>query len=100
MAKTKYEVLVGINYPPDDTRAEIGDVLEDLDPKLAKRLLNYGVIREVGDEAPAEGTLTSQTSTEPEPTLTPDDATDGSQPDLVPVKGGPTLTPTDETEAN
>jgi len=63
--KTKYLVLVGINYPPDDTRANVGDVLTDLDEKLAQRLLNYGVIEKLderGETPPKEttGTLTEQ----------------------------------------
>lgn len=38
MANVKLTVLVGCNYPPDDTRAEAGDVIE-VDDKIAKELL-------------------------------------------------------------
>ena len=34
----KVKVLVGCNYPPDDTRAEPGDVI-DVDDKVAKALI-------------------------------------------------------------
>lgn len=44
---TKYEVLVGINYPPDNTRAESGAVVADLPAYAVKSLLAQGVIREV-----------------------------------------------------
>lgn len=38
---TKVNVLVGCNYPPADTRAEPGDVIE-VDDKIAKALIDAG----------------------------------------------------------
>lgn len=40
----KYRVLVGINYPPDDKRAEVGDVVEDLPDFAVKKLLAANVV--------------------------------------------------------
>lgn len=38
---TKVLVLVGCNYPPGNTRAEAGDVV-DVDEKIAKALIRAG----------------------------------------------------------
>ena len=45
-AKERYRVLVGINYPPGDKRAEPGDVVSDLPDHSVKDLLRQGVIEE------------------------------------------------------
>jgi hypothetical protein len=39
-----YEVLVGLNYPPDNKRAEPGDVVSDLPTESISWLLAQGVI--------------------------------------------------------
>lgn len=43
----QYKVLVGINYPPDDTRAEPGDTVDDLPAGSIKSLLAQGAIEAV-----------------------------------------------------
>lgn len=40
----QYRVLVGINYPPDDKRAEVGDVVDDLPDFAIKKLLAANVV--------------------------------------------------------
>lgn len=40
----QYRVLVGINYPPDNRRAEIGDVVDDLPDYAIADLLKAEVI--------------------------------------------------------
>lgn len=54
----QYRVLVGINYPPDNRRAEIGDIVDDLPDYAIKGLLNAEVIAEVepANKAKKEGT--------------------------------------------
>ena len=52
----KYHVLVGINYRPNpkdpERRAEPGDVVDDVPPKVAKVWLAEGVLSTAAD-APA-----------------------------------------------
>lgn len=43
-SKKPYEVLVGINYPPEK-RAEPGDVVSDLDPHSIPELIALGAIK-------------------------------------------------------
>lgn len=45
----RYEVKVGVNYPPD-RRAEIGDVVDDLPDYAIEGLLASGVISKVEDD--------------------------------------------------
>ena len=50
----EYEVLVGLNYPPDK-RAEVGDVVGDLPGKSLTWLLAEGLVRPISATAvPAE----------------------------------------------
>lgn len=54
----QYRVLVGINYPPGNRRANPGDLVDDIPPASVADLLVLGVIEAVGDgaartEAPA-----------------------------------------------
>lgn len=48
-----YRVLVGINYPPDDKRAEEGDTVDDLPDYAIEGLLSGGIIEPV-TEAPKQ----------------------------------------------
>jgi hypothetical protein len=48
----KYRVLVGLNYPPNDKRAEPGDVVDDLPPGSVGWLLDAGAIEPVGKKPP------------------------------------------------
>lgn len=47
----KHRVLVGINYRPtpkaDEVRAEPGDIVDDVPPKVAKAWVADGVLEEV-----------------------------------------------------
>jgi hypothetical protein len=45
-APVQYKVLIGLNYPPNNRRAEIGDVVSDLPGYAVKDLLRAGVIEE------------------------------------------------------
>lgn len=49
MAKFEYEVLVGIDYPPNK-RAEAGDIVSDLPKDSIPWLLESGLIKAVGDK--------------------------------------------------
>lgn len=49
----QYRVLVGINYPPDNRRAEIGDIVNDLPDYAIDRLLKDGII-EKAEPAPTK----------------------------------------------
>lgn len=49
----KYRVLTGLNYPPDNRRAEPGDVVDDLPDYSIEPLLRAGVI-ESADEKKTE----------------------------------------------
>lgn len=69
----KYKVLVGIDYPPNK-RAEIGDIVDDLDGKAIKWLLEAGCIE-------AEG-KTPTPAPEPEVEFNPE-AKDGDGDGLV-----------------
>lgn len=56
----KYKVLVGIDYPPNK-RAEIGNIVDDLDGKAIKWLLDGGYIESADGKstpvaAPVEST--------------------------------------------
>lgn len=54
MAKAqKYTVLVGCNYPPDNTRAEAGDVIE-VPGLVAAELLQLGAVEPVVDTVARE----------------------------------------------
>jgi hypothetical protein len=46
----KYRVLIGLNYPPGDKRAEPGDIVDDIPPGSAGWLLDAGAIEEIGKE--------------------------------------------------
>lgn len=46
----KYKVLTGIDYPPNK-RAEIGDIVDDLDGKAIKWLLEAGYIEALSTKA-------------------------------------------------
>jgi hypothetical protein len=48
----RYRVLVGINYPPGNRRANVGDVVDDIPAASVPDLLTLGVI-EAADTAPA-----------------------------------------------
>ena len=39
-----WRVLVGLNYPPNETRAEVGDIVNDLPAADAAWLLEQGLI--------------------------------------------------------
>lgn len=47
----KHRVLVGINYPPGNKRAEPGDIVDDLPAYAVSKLVNAGVIEPVEDKA-------------------------------------------------
>ena len=49
--KPVYRVLVGCNFPPNDTRAEPGDVLSELPKPVAEELLAAGAIEPVKEGA-------------------------------------------------
>lgn len=42
-----FRVAVGLNYGPDDKRAEIGDVVDDLPDNAIEELLSLGAIEPV-----------------------------------------------------
>tara|TARA_Y100000310_G_scaffold212376_1_gene213220 strand:+ start:5533 stop:5718 length:186 start_codon:yes stop_codon:yes gene_type:complete len=45
---TKYKVLQGINYGPDLTRAEPGDVVDDIPASLITHWREKGIIKSAG----------------------------------------------------
>lgn len=45
-----YRVVVGINYPPDETRAEPGDVVSDIPANAVTGLLAIGAIEPDGGD--------------------------------------------------
>lgn len=51
MAREKYRALVGLDYPPNNKepkrRAEPGDVVDDLPPKVIGWMLEIGAIEKV-----------------------------------------------------
>jgi hypothetical protein len=49
----KFRVLKGINYPPDDKRAEPGDIVDDLPESSIRGLLHDDAI-EPADEKKTE----------------------------------------------
>lgn len=66
MAKFEYEVLVGIDYPPNK-RAEAGEVVSDLPKDSIPWLIDSGIIALVGDK---KSPKVSQ-PVEPEPVVEP-----------------------------
>lgn len=52
MAKFEYEVLVGIDYPPNN-RVEAGDIVSDLPKDSIAWLLESGIIKAIGAKKPA-----------------------------------------------
>lgn len=52
MAKKKYRIKVGLNYPPNDKRAEPGDIVDDIPPGSLGWLLDAGVIEPVDGKEP------------------------------------------------
>ena len=52
MAKFEYEVLVGIDYPPNK-RAEAGDMVSDLPKDSIPWLLESGIIKAAPNKKPA-----------------------------------------------
>jgi hypothetical protein len=54
MGKKQYRVLVGLNYPPNDKRAEPGDVVDDIPPGSLGWLLDAGAVEEVKADASPE----------------------------------------------
>lgn len=69
----KYKVLVGIDYPPNK-RAEVGDIIDDLDGKAIKWLLEAGYI-ESADAKTAKAAPVVEAEPEvqePAPEITPD----------------------------
>lgn len=55
MSKFEYEVLAGIDYPPNK-RAEVGEIVSDLPKDSIPWLLSSGIIKEVGGIKPATKT--------------------------------------------
>lgn len=51
----KYKVLRGLNYPPDNKRAEAGDVVDDLPDYAIDPLLRQGAIEPADDKKPEPG---------------------------------------------
>lgn len=51
MAKFEYEVLVGIDYPPNN-RAEAGDIVSDLPKDSIAWLLDSDIIKVVASKKP------------------------------------------------
>lgn len=43
----RYRVLVGINYPPDERRAEPGDIVDDIPDYAQHKLEQAGAIERV-----------------------------------------------------
>lgn len=80
---TKYKVLLGCNFPPDDTRAEPGDVI-DVPERIGEALVKAGAAEPVKPpkgESPATSTAPAadeppppDDTPEPDPSGTPDDS--------------------------
>lgn len=54
---TKYRVLIGLNYPPNDKRAEPGDLVDDIPAGSVGWLLKDGIIEPADtkhDDEPAK----------------------------------------------
>lgn len=51
----KYLVLTGLNYPPDNKRAEPGDVVDDLPDYSIDPLLRQGAIEPAADKKTEPG---------------------------------------------
>jgi hypothetical protein len=54
MAKFEYEVLAGIDYPPNK-RAEVGDIVSDLPKDSIPWLLDSGIIKSIGEKKSVKG---------------------------------------------
>lgn len=57
MSKFEYEVLAGIDYPPNK-RAEVGEIVSDLPKDSIPWLLSSGIIKEVDAKKPSTPTKT------------------------------------------
>jgi hypothetical protein len=68
-----YRVLVGINYPPDDKRAEVGDIVSDLPDFATSKLLAAGVI-EKASGAPVDAPAAPESNPAPEEPAQPEQA--------------------------
>lgn len=51
----RYEAVVGINFPPDDTRVEAGDVTDQIPADAVADLLAIGAIRLAGKTSAKAG---------------------------------------------
>ena len=49
-----YRVLIGLNYPPDNRRAEAGAIVSDLPPSSVPWLLDAGAIEPYDEEQEAQ----------------------------------------------
>lgn len=47
-SKVRWRVNVGLNYPPNDRRAEAGDVVDDIPDFAQHKLEHAGVIERLG----------------------------------------------------
>ena len=61
--KVKYLVKVGLNYPPNDRRAEAGDIVDDIPAKSIRSLREQGVIVQVD----ARGNAVADTDIDADP---------------------------------
>lgn len=52
--KTRFEVLVGFNWPDDDRRVEAGEIVDELPPNAVKWMMRDGIVRIHDPEAAAE----------------------------------------------
>jgi hypothetical protein len=48
----KYRVLIGLNYPPNDTRAEPGDIVDNIPPGSLAWLLKAGALEPAEPRTP------------------------------------------------
>lgn len=53
MAKRTFRVLIGMNYPPDDRRAEPGEIVDDIPAASVDWLLREGAIEPVNGKGKA-----------------------------------------------
>jgi len=60
-----YKVLVGINYGPDDKRAEPGDVVSDIPNKSITWMVEQGIIEPVG-KPPAAPEIAAEPPSDPD----------------------------------
>jgi len=59
----KFKVVVGCNYPPEDTRSEPGDVIE-VDDKVGKALLSLGAVEPYKAEPATKPSQASKTASQ------------------------------------